>query len=207
MVRIVKNKIASAGCLILVGLVAVLHGDAAGRSQSQQERPRFLVDIREGTIDTSPQGASTHSCILVQPDGRLRLERKIQHLPRTTATANVFTYYLDSSQLQQLQAILESEEVGRLPAYAQPTLPLGVPWSYGFNAKIADGEGVHSVGYWKWRGGSPTVSPNSAPESLKEEWRASEAALHPLEEWVRGIEGLKLTPSDEKSTMCAGDEN
>jgi hypothetical protein len=189
---------------LAVGIVSVLvltAGHAA--SPQSQPAPAFLVEVRKGTTDLSQQGISTHTCILVLPDGRFHLESRIQRLPSPAATLAAFDYSLDSTQLETLRAIIGAEEIRQLPAYSQPSQPIGVPWVHGFSARIARVTGVvQSIGYWVWRGGSPATSPNSAQEAVKKGWRESETALQPLEAWLGSIEGLKMTPSDAKATMC-----
>ncbi|MGA8431370.1 MAG: hypothetical protein WB729_16225 [Candidatus Sulfotelmatobacter sp.] len=175
------------------------------RLQPQQEAPTFLIAAHEGTIDLSRNGTSSQTCILVRPDGRFHLEGRTQRLPSPTASAKIFDYSLDSSQLQQLRGIIDDESVRQLPEYIQPPLPMAVSWSHGFEAKITRPTGAQDIGYWTWRGGTVDASPNSARESVRKGWQQSETALKPLVDWLHGIEALKLSPSDSKSDMCVVD--
>jgi hypothetical protein len=197
-------KIAAVG-LVGLALLAIVRGTTAIPTQSKPESTRFLVGIGEATTDLSSLGISRHTCILVLPDGRFHLESRIQHLPSSVATANNFDYSLDSLQLQRLREILGDERIRQLPEYASPAMPMAVTWSSGFNARIPRATGVQNVGYWKWRGGTPAASPNSAPESVKKGWQESETALQPLVDWLHGIEALRLPKSDAKATMCDAD--
>jgi hypothetical protein len=202
-----KNRYRS----VTVGFVSIaalilLSSMLAARSQTGLEAA-FLVEIREGTMDLSRQGTSGRGCILVLPDGRFHLEIRSQHPGSAAAILSVFDYSLDSGQLQKLRGLLDNDRIRQLPAYAQPPLPMAVPWSHGFSVKIARSTGVQNVGYWIWRGGTLSGSPNSAPESVKRGWQESEAALQPLTDWFHSIEALKLSPSGTGSTMCAADAN
>jgi hypothetical protein len=174
---------------------------------SQPEPSALLVELQEGTMDMSRQGGSGHTCVLVLPDGRFHLESRTQRLPGAVATLNVSDYSLDSSQLQQLRTVLDDERMRHLPAYVQPAIPMAVPWSHAFSARIAREKGVQQVGYWTWRGGTPAASPNSAAASVKKGWQESETVLRPLVDWLHGVEALKLSPSETQSTMCSNDGN
>jgi hypothetical protein len=166
MTGLVHCKIAALG-LVSSALLAVIQGTPAIYAQSRPEPTAFVINIAEAATDLSPQGTSRHTCILVLPDGRFHLESRTQRLPSPVATANVFDYSLDTMQLQQLRGILEDERIRQLTAYLSPAMPMAVPWSSGFDARIPRATGVQNVGYWKWRGGAPEASPNSAPESVK----------------------------------------
>jgi hypothetical protein len=177
---------------------------SAAQNQPRRHPVPFLVSISEGTTDLSRNGVNVHDCILVQPDGRFHLERRMQQLPNPTATLDVFESSLDLAQLQVLRSTLNNDSIQRLPSYVLPAIPMSVPWFRGFHAKIARGTEVQSVGYWVWRGGDPATSPNSTPDSTKRDWHDSEVALRPLVEWFDGTKALKLGPSAAKSTLCSG---
>jgi hypothetical protein len=191
-----------AGFKIAALVIAVSAALVAVAVQPQQESS---VTIWESTLDLSRGGVSTHTCILVQPDGRFHLEKKTQRLPSSTANREIFDYSLDASQFQQLRSILDDEKLRQLPAYVQPALPMSVPWSHGFDVKILRAADVQHVGYWTWRGGTADTSPNSAPQGVKNGWQESEAALKPMADWLHGIESMKLSPSRSESTMCVSD--
>jgi hypothetical protein len=191
-----------------VGVAIILWLRDAPKARGQfADVMTYIVKIREGTTDISRHGESEHHCILIFPDGHFHMERRDQRLPAVKATLKIFDYSLDSLQLQQLQAILDEENIRRLPSYAQPMLPMGAPWSHGFEVSISRGARLQHVGYWTWHGGSPTESPNSSPESARIAWQESEAALQPLVAWLHGIEALRLSPSDAKTTLCTTDQD
>jgi hypothetical protein len=174
----------------------------------QSDSNQFWVIVHEGQTDISPRGRSVSNCALIFPDGRFHVERRVQELPGSTAALKIFDSSLDSTQLQHLKTVLDSEGIRRLPPYEQPILPMGVPWSYGFNARITRPTGVQNVGYWTWRDGVSTASPNSSPENVKKGWRLSETELRPLVDWLRSIEHLKLVPSEGRSdTLCKGEDD
>jgi|HubBroStandDraft_6_1064221.scaffolds.fasta_scaffold22261_4 hypothetical protein len=171
------------------------------------ERPRphpsgFLVRMAEGQNDLSRRGVNVHDCIVVMPDGHFHLERRRQQLPSPSARLTIVDSSLDNDQLRLLQSILDDEAIEKLPPYAQPVLPMAVPWSRGFDAKIARDSGVQRVGFWLWRGGTPEASPNSAPDDIKKGWRESETALRPLLDWFHSVEALNLRPSYAASSTC-----
>lgn len=172
---------------------------------AQSEAGRFLVLLYEKQTDISPRGLNLANCAIILPDGRFHLERRVQQLPRSSATLTIFESSLDSAQVQQLRTILDKAEIRQLTVYAQPQLPIGAPWTRAFNARIVRATGVQNVGYWTWRGGSPEAPPNSETESVKKAWQQSENALRPLADWLHGIEGLRMIPSDAKSTLCTAD--
>jgi hypothetical protein len=149
--------------IVSVAALAAVHAALGG----PPPQPQFLVEMREGTTDLSQQIPGVHSCILVLADGRFHLEKKVQRLPSSVATVSVFDYSLDSVQLQTLRAILGSGEIRQLPIYSQPLQPIGVPWFYGFNVRIARVTGVQSIGYWTWRGGTPAARPTLRPRALR----------------------------------------
>lgn len=194
-------KIAALAIAVSAALASVHPAPAA----SQQAESSPSLTIWESTLDLSQGGGSTHTCILVQPDGRFHLEKKTQRLPGSPASREIFDYSLDVSQFQQLRSILDDEKLRQLPAYVQPALPMGVPWSHGFDVKILRVADVQHVGYWTWRGGTADTSPNSTPQGVKNGWRKSEATLKPMTDWLHGIESMKLSPSRSESTMCVSD--
>jgi hypothetical protein len=171
------------------------------------ERPRpnpsvLLVMMAEGQNDLSRSGVNVHDCIVVMPDGHFHLERRRQQLPSPSATLGIVDSSLNNDQPRLLQSILDDEAIEKLPPYAQPALPMAVPWSRGFDAKIARDSGVQRVGFWLWRGGTLETSPNSTPDDIKKGWRDSETALRPLLEWLHGIEALNLVSTGRKSNVC-----
>ncbi len=194
----------------LVSLVILAFACAAVTfaQRLQSDSNQFLVILHESQTDISPRGRSVSNCALIFPDGRFHVERRVQQLPGSTAALKIFDSSLDSAQLQHLKTALDSEGIRRLPPYEQPILPMGVPWSYGFNARITRPTGVQNVGYWSWREGVPTASPNSSPENVKKGWRLSETELRPLVDWLRSIEHLKPVPSEVRSdTLCTDGDN
>jgi len=193
--------------VLALALLSLIRSTPAIYAQSKPESIRFLVAIGEATTDLSSLGTSRHTCILVMPNGRFHLESRVQHLPSSVAKAKIFDYSLDSQQLQRLRDILDDEKIRQLAAYQSPPMPMAVAWSRGFNANIERGTGIQNVGYWTWRGGTPTASPNSAPESVKKTWQESEIALGPLIDWLHGIESLQLPPSDAAFNSCNVDLN
>jgi hypothetical protein len=206
MLGLTTCKFAALG-LICVAVLTVPGLTSARLPQAASEGNPFIAGIWESTVDLSQHGTTSHSCILVFPDGRFHLERKVQHLPASTASVSIFDYSLDTSQLGQLRRTLDDEKIRHLPAYTLPTLPMGVPWSHGLNVKIARAGGLQEAGYLTWRGGTAEVSPNSAPENIKKKWQESETALQALVDWFHSIEGLKLTPSDTSPSGCTTDAN
>jgi hypothetical protein len=194
--------------LVSLLLLAFACAAVAFAQRLQSDSNQFLVILHQGQTDISPRGRSVSNCALIFPDGRFHVERRVQQLPGSTAALEIFDSSLDSAQLQYLKTALDSEGIRRLPPYEQPILPMGVPWSYGFNARISRPTGVQNVGYWTWRDGVPAASPNSSPENVKKGWRLSETELRPLVDWLRSIEHLKLIPSEVRSdTLCSNGDN
>jgi hypothetical protein len=189
--------------LVAIVVLVWIVGGSALRAQS--EWGRFLVLISEKQTDISPRGLNLSNCAIILPDGRFHFEHRVQQLPSSGATLTVFESSLDSAQSQEIQAILGKEEIRQLPAYVQPKLPIGAPFSYGFNARIARPKGVQNVGYWTWRGGPPEAPPNTETETVKKAWQQSEDALRPLADWLHGIEDSRMIPSDTQSTLCTTD--
>ena len=165
-----------------------------------------FLSLGELTMNLLPMGKGASSnCILVWPDGRFHLERKQQQLPKRVASLKVFESSLDSEQLQQLRDILKDQSIEKLPPYVlHPDLPLNVPWFQTFRATIARAKQIQSIGYWKWRGGTPGKPPNTTPERIKEDWRKAETTLRPLVDWFHETaqSASKLKPSVAEPTAC-----
>jgi hypothetical protein len=188
--------------LILLLAVAFLPSAVftqVGRPSDPQATP---VRIDEGKFDNE-HGVTSSDCILVMPDGQFHLERRRVTTPNPPATLTIFESSLDSSQLEQLGEIISHAETNGLPEYDnQPVGFQNAPWFSSAFVDVGQGETVRRFGYWAWdkRNTGPNVSAD-----VKKRWHDSEVALRPLLDWLHGIEGLKLPPSDAKPTQCFAD--
>lgn len=161
----------------------------------------FLLRINEATIDNEI-GTTSTDCMLVMPEGRFHLERRMQKSPNPIAKLKIFESSLKPEQLQHLQDILNDQGMQNLPPYALPVFPMNIPWFTNVDVRIVRPPRVQEIGYWVWRGGAPDASPNTSPDSIKKGWQESETALRALMEWFHGIEALKFRPSGAQSSMC-----
>jgi hypothetical protein len=193
----------SYSAMILVLVVA-----SARRPLNAQDRPAFdpnaafLISIAEGTVDN--ESVTTHSdCILVLPDGRFHLERRKQVEASPTTTLDIYESALDSTHIQRLRGILRITSAKESLGYPLPIFPMSASWFSTFNAKIPKNGQVHTVGYWKWRGGTAETSPNSTPENIKKKWGELEIGLRPLAEWFHEIVALEKFPTNSDSTLCS----
>lgn len=187
--------------LIVSIALAIAFSPLAAGQHPQSAPPAFLLRIGEANVELSRHGIIAGDCLLVLPDGHFHLERRKQQLPNRRAKLRIFESSLSTSQLQQLREILDGEAIEKLPLYTPPVYPMAVPWSDTFIAEMARQAKVQKVGYVVWRGGTAPGSPNSTPDSVKQEWRDSETALKPLVDWFHGWEATKL-PKHGKSTLC-----
>lgn len=182
---------------------------SAPRNLAQQVQTRggtFLVLLREAESDVSPAGKNLRSCAMIYPDGRFHLEQRFQQLPSSTATLKVFESSLDSSELQQLEAILNDETIRKMPSLVQPSVPTSATRFRGFTAAIDRGDGqLQNAGYFIFQPETSGKSSSAAPDELKLLWKQSEAALRPLLQWFHHVQSTRLVASDEKSTLCNAD--
>jgi hypothetical protein len=191
----------------IVAIFLVLSCSVTVVAQRDQPKPGdFVVSIVESQMDLSHNGLTIHDCMLVLPNGRFHLERRWQQLPSSTASLKVFESSLDKIRLDSLQDIISDQGIKNLPPYVEPKIPMGVPWSSGFNAIISRVPQTQHVGFWLWRGGSSEASPNSMPENIKRGWQESESALRPLVEWFHQAKDLRLEPSATDSNLCGMSE-
>lgn len=187
---------------VILALAATLPAAAHAQTNSSPDPNSFVVRVSEAMIDNE-HGVTRSDCVLVLPDGRLHLERRRVAAPSSTATLKVYESSLDSSQLEQLRNIVNNEVKSGLPEYDKS--PVGfqnAPWFSSVIVDTGDRETARRFGYWAWdkRNAGPDV-----PADVKKQWQESEVGLRPLVEWLHGIEGLKLPPSDAAPTQCSAD--
>ena len=202
--RGLAGKSAMVGLSLLVAAIfwAGVAPAQAGLAASQNSLP---VRIGEARVDNA-QGITDSDCALFFPDGRFHLERRQLRRPNRTATLKVFESALDSTQLQQLQWLLDSDEEKNLPPYddQQPSF-VNVAWFLSVTVDTGEGKTVkmgHRFGYWAWD--KENAGPDLSPD-LKARWRRSEEALRPLLQWFHGFEALKLVPSEGRPMECSAE--
>lgn len=180
-----------------------------GTAQVQSDSNKFLVILNEGQVDISPRGVSVNNCALILPNGRVHLERRLQQLPNSSATLEVFESSLDTVLSRQLGEILNDESVKKLPPFVWPATPMMGTKFRGFKARITRGDQVQSVGYFTGPEATPErrldSAPNTISNDIRNRWKESAATLRPLLQWLQGLEASKLEPSDRKSTLCTTD--
>jgi hypothetical protein len=200
---VARARRAVPGLAVALALATVFLAGVGAQTNSATNSKAPTVRIGEADVDNE-HGVTSTDCVLVLPDGRFHLERRRQVLPSSTATLVIFESSLDSSQLEQLQGIVENERMSRLPEYdKQPVFFRNAPWFSSVTVDIETGEAVRRVGYWLWH--ERSAGP-AAPADVKKRWQDSEAALRPLVEWFHGIEALKLSPSDTRPSGCSSDQ-
>jgi hypothetical protein len=177
---------------------------AVVQSASQDRAIDFVARIGERLTDSSPHGTNVGVCVIILPDARFHLERRVQRLPGTEATLTVVESRLTSSQFRKLLAILDDKDIKLLPPYDAPMFPINVPWFYVFSADIPRGQQNQRVGYWLWDDAEATTgSPTVTAGDTKAQWARSKMALAPLLQWLRAIEAITTvaTPG-ASSTLC-----
>lgn len=160
--------------------------------QGQDDPPcdsvEFIVALGEMTTDLSPRGLTTGDSLIVMPDGRFHLQRRLQQLPSKTATLKIFESSLSRDQLRALENILDELKKRDLPKYVLPTFPLDSPWFGMFEARIGGAQN-QKVGFWV------DAKEGTVPEETRNVWRDSELALRPLLRWFHEVEAMKLEPN------------
>lgn len=168
------------------------------------DNKRFVVILREARSDVSPSGINIHSCAVMFQDGRFHLERRIQQLPRSSADLKVFESWLTTAQLRSLQELLDSESLKVLPAFEKPSTA-GLPNGFrAFQATIARGEHIQTVGYVASLK-EPTKDLTGSTGTIDKGWHLSRTSLQPLQQWFHDLEASSLQPSNAQSTLCAAD--
>jgi hypothetical protein len=166
-----------------------------------------LVRIVETSIDLHSSGIMANSCIAIQSDGRFHLETRLQQLPRQQAVLHIYEATLDAFQLSRLESMLDAQAVREASTYKGPKLPMVVPTVAQVRIEIARADGVQTVGYFAWnkQPGTDGYSPESTPETLKEEWRSSRLTLTPLIGWFHEVEAMRWPELDESHSTLCGD--
>src|SRR5260370_34423119 len=115
---------------------------------AESDSRQYVVILNEGETDISPKGVNVHTCAVVFPDGRFRLESRIQQLPNSSATLKIFESSLDSVQFRELQEILNSDSIKKLPQFVWPATPMMGTRFRVFRARIARGDKTQSTAYF-----------------------------------------------------------
>ena len=147
----------------------------------------FLVRMQRSQAELVQEGTTGGLCAMVWPDGRLHAERRMQTLPSTRATLQVYDAVLNADQLTSLEQILDSEKLMQLPPFETPHLPLEVAASYAFTADVRRADGLQHAGFLQFgRNGGHGANP-----LLIEEARSSDAesrpVLLPLLAWMETV--------------------
>jgi hypothetical protein len=143
-----------------------------------------MVDAWLGLQPTAGPMIVTN-CITVAPEGRFRLDLNKQEF-YGEGTTTIFESSLNEREVQILRGLLDAEEVKSLPPYVEPVTPLPSGGGQTFIADISRGSTVQHVGYFSWIG-----EELGDPDSVKKDWKQSEAALQPLVKWFRALKSYK----------------
>jgi len=195
-----RSRAVAFAALILICVLV-----APAQTLPQCDSTTFLLTIGERTTDMSPSGINNGDWMVVLPDGRFHLERRVQQLPSATNTLTVYESSLSVEQLHHLHDLLESDSLKKLSQYVQPAIPIDAPWYGLVEAKISRDTGIQHVGYWAWLGGKSGASPNSAPDEVKKGWREAQSVLEPLLSWFHMFKASDdLKPMEkERASLCA----
>jgi hypothetical protein len=176
----------------------------------QQTHDRPLVRIGEMSMDISPYGVTTNTCVLVQPDGHVHLEVRVQRLPTPTATLHIYEANLDDFQMLRLHNLLDVPGLRDAGDFQLPKLPLTAPAFKVATVQITREHHIQKLGYLAWneRGDKKKERPESEPEAVKEQWQRSRVMLTPLLQWSHELQLIKMSELPESvSTLCHGDSS
>jgi hypothetical protein len=167
-----------------------------------------LVRISETNLDISPHGVTVSTCVLVQPDGRLHFETRIQQLPAETATLHIYEATLDSFHMLRLNNLLDAPGVRYAETFPMPQLPLTTPTVNAAIVEIPRERSIQKLGYLAWneRSGKQNERPESEPAAVKERWQQSRVLLTPLLQWFHELQFVKMSELPQSaSTLCRDD--
>lgn len=174
-------------------------------SDALQVEPKavgFVVQIYQLRIDLHPNGGVSSTCAVVMPEATLHIEKRVQRLPKRTATLKIFESKLTQAQLQDLRRLLDEDDIRILPPFVFPTGRVGPHGFSAYEAKIARGTQVQDVGYVKITQTESTSSRStSSYKSLDKPGAASEKALNPLLQWLNDVTP-KVAVGHGHSTLC-----
>lgn len=191
---------------LMLALLAVLCGTIASGAphwtQAEIGSRNFVVQAHHMQTALRPDGGTSSTCILVLPDAKLHVEKRIQRLPSKSAALTIFDSKLTSDQMRNLRSILDAQQIRALPHFRFLREYVGDCGFDGFEAKITREKQIQVVGYINPVANTErSGSSNPKAESVRKQWTSSQDALRPLVQWVDETTA-NLPIGRGRSTLC-----
>jgi len=179
-----------------LGVYVALARDSPRKHGTESHSNEFVVQIKQMRMDLQPHGGTASTCVLVLPDSKIHVEKRVQHLPESAAKLSISESKLTPDQMQQLRNILAADQIKALPHFEFKKEYAGDDGFDGYQATIMRDKRVQVVGY-----ANPIGRTNPDAEPFKEQWANAQHALQPLVSWVDEI-AASLPPGRGRSSFC-----
>jgi hypothetical protein len=144
------------------------------------------MEETELTMNPSAGPNNVGNCLVIEPDGRARLELRRQEFFNGLASLASYEGKLNPQELEILRTILDGDAIRSLPQFVLPETPMAVDSFHAATAKILRPSGIQEVGYFEWKGKAPA---NAA--TAGENWSRSALAMKPLVEWFHSVKSAR----------------
>jgi hypothetical protein len=193
------------GIATLSAIVGLIVFSSAIQEDSRLTPVPTLVSLHEMSVDLSRTGVTSNSCILIQTDGHIHIEMRVQRLPETEASLHIYESSLDDFRLRLLKDLVDNRSVRDLKDFIQPPFPMTLSSFSLASVQIPRYGSPQRLGYliWRERPGRKNESPDSAPDSVKEQWRTTQTVLTPLVLRLHEMEGMSWPEVPKsRSSLC-----
>lgn len=163
-------------------------GFVGAQNTLAQSHRAIIVRMEETEMSMHPSAGPNNigNCLVIEPDGRARLELRRQEFFDGLAILTSFEGKLNPQELEILRTMLDGDAIRSLPQFALPETPMAVDSFHAATAKILRPSGIQEVGYFEWQGKAPA---NAA--SAGENWSRSAVAMKPLVEWFHNLKSAR----------------
>jgi hypothetical protein len=193
------------GIATLPAIVGLMVFSSTIQEDSRPAPVPTLVSLHEMSVDFSPPGVTSNSCILIQTDGHFHIETRVKTLQETTASLHIYESSLDEFHLRMLTGLVDNQSVRDLKDFINPAFPMTLSRFSLATVQIPRDGSTQRLGYlvWERRAGMENHSPESTPDSVKEQWRTAQTALTPLVLRLHEMEGMNWPEVPKsRSSLC-----